>query len=53
MASWQRQSYATARSAVTRSAAVSFRAEATVAYGVLCKLDAALATNLYYPLGGR
>lgn len=29
------------------------RAEANVEYGVLCKLDAALATKLYYLLGGR
>ena len=29
------------------------RAEATVEYGVLCKLDGPLATKLYYLLGGR
>jgi Flp pilus assembly protein TadD len=29
------------------------RAEATVEYGILCKLDGPLATKLYYLLGGR
>jgi Flp pilus assembly protein TadD len=33
--------------------ALGRRAEANAEYGALCKLDTALATKLYYLLGGR
>lgn len=33
--------------------ALGRRAEANTEYGVLCTLDAAIATKLYYLLGGR